>query len=167
MCLCKTSCRAAGSTVSSSSWNLIFSSRETTLRAALCEAEAKVKVKSARSTQQKKRCWILDILVDWVLLSASSLRGRPSLLLGGVEDEKTWARACFSGSWILGALVEAIASEICGKKALELKMKVEQRGCKWGLVRCRAEAAAVDMQRTTAERVCFDESKESSRRRAT
>lgn len=111
--------------MSSSSWNLTFSSRETTLRGALCEAEAKVKVKSARSTQQKKRCWILDILVDWVLLSASSLRGRALLLLG-VEEEGTWARACFSGSWTVGALVEAIASEICGKKALELEMKVEQ-----------------------------------------
>jgi hypothetical protein len=107
------------------------------LQAALCDAEAKVKVKSARSTQQKKRCWNLDILLDWVLLSASSWRGRASLLLGGVEERKTWARDCFSGSWILGALVEAIASGDLWQESLGIEDESGAKSVQMGECRCR------------------------------
>lgn len=109
--------------MSSSSWNRSLSSRDTALRAPLAAAEATVKVKIASSTQQRKMCCNLDIL-DSVGSSVSSSEDRSSLsAVDEVESsEDIEAKACFSGSWIFAALVEAIANQKCGEKAAEWKM---------------------------------------------
>lgn len=102
----------AGSIVSSKSWNRSLSSRDTGFEAVLAAAETTVKVKIATSTQQKKMWYILD-MVGRGRSSNSSFEVRSSEAGRDVVEavESRQAKACFSGSSVLVALVEDIANQ--------------------------------------------------------
>lgn len=96
------------------------------------DAEAKVKVMTARSTKETKRRWILDILRVCLELSTSAFEDETSFALGDV-GARLEARTCFSGSSILSALVEAIIEHFCGEK------ERGSEGCRVGLKRSVAK----------------------------